>query len=106
MGGCDKTVPGLMMGAASMDLPTLFMPAGPMLRGHWGGTILGPGSDTWTYWADLRAGQITEEDWQEIENGIARSPGHCMTMGTASTIPSAVAALPATLPAGASFTAA
>ena len=98
MGGCDKTTPGLLMGAASMDLPSLFVPAGPMLRGHWGGTTLGSGSDTWKYWADLRAGAITEEDWQEIENGIARSPGHCMTMGTASTMTSAAEALGVTLP--------
>ena len=106
MGGCDKTTPGLLMGAESMDLPALFMPAGPMLRGHWGGTILGSGSDTWKYWADLRAGAITEEDWQEIENGIARSPGHCMTMGTASTMTSAVEALGVTLPGAASIPAA
>ncbi len=106
MGGCDKTTPGLLMGAASMDLPTVFMPAGPMLRGHWGGTILGSGSDTWKYWADLRAGAINEEDWQEIENGIARSPGHCMTMGTASTMTSAAEALGVTLPGAASIPAA
>ena len=69
MGCCDKTTPGLLMGASSMDLPALFLPAGPMLRGHWGGTTLGSGSDTWKYWADLRAGVITEQDWQEIERG-------------------------------------
>jgi dihydroxy-acid dehydratase len=106
MGGCDKTTPGLLMGAASMDLPSIFVPAGPMLRGHWGGTTLGSGSDTWKYWADLRAGSITEEDWQEIENGIARSPGHCMTMGTASTMTSAAEALGVTLPGAASIPAA
>jgi dihydroxy-acid dehydratase len=106
MGGCDKTTPGLLMGASSMDLPSLFMPAGPMLRGHWGGTTLGSGSDTWKYWADLRAGNITQEDWQEIENGIARSPGHCMTMGTASTMTSATEALGVTLPGAASIPAA
>ena len=106
MGGCDKTTPGLLMGASSMDLPSLFVPAGPMLRGHWGGTTLGSGSDTWKYWADLRAGAITEDDWQEIENGIARSPGHCMTMGTASTMTSAVEALGVTLPGAASIPAA
>ena len=94
------------MGAESMDLPALFLPAGPMLRGHWGGTTLGSGSDTWKYWADLRAGVITEQDWQEIENGIARSPGHCMTMGTASTMTSAVEALGVTLPGAASIPAA
>ncbi|WP_214366884.1 L-arabinonate dehydratase [Pseudonocardia sp. H11422] len=103
MGGCDKTTPGLLMGAAAMDLPTLFMPAGPMLRGNWGGTTLGSGSDTWKYWADLRAGLITQQDWQEIENGIARSPGHCMTMGTASTMTSAAEALGVTLPGAASI---
>jgi len=103
MGGCDKTTPGLLMGASSMDLPSLFLPAGPMLRGHWGGTTLGSGSDTWKYWADLRAGNITQEDWQEIENGIARSPGHCMTMGTASTMTSAAEALGLTLPGAASI---
>jgi len=106
MGGCDKTTPGLLMGAASMDLPALFFPAGPMLRGHWGATTLGSGSDTWKYWADLRAGAITERDWQEIENGIARSPGHCMTMGTASTMTSAAEALGVTLAGAASIPAA
>ena len=106
MGGCDKTTPGLLMGAASMNLPAIFLPAGPMLRGHWGGTTLGSGSDTWKYWADLRAGAITEEDWEEIENGIARSPGHCMTMGTASTMTSAAEALGVTLPGAASIPAA
>jgi len=106
MGGCDKTTPGLLMGATSMDLPTLYMPAGPMLRGNWGGQTLGSGSDVWKYWAELRAGGITPEDWQEIENGIARSPGHCMTMGTASTMTSAAEALGVTLPGAASIPAA
>jgi dihydroxy-acid dehydratase len=106
MGGCDKTTPGLLMGATSMDLPALFLPAGPMLRGNWGGVTLGSGSDTWKYWADLRAGVITSQDWQEIENGIARSPGHCMTMGTASTMTSAAEALGVTLPGAASIPAA
>jgi len=93
MGGCDKTTPALLMGAASMDLPTIFVPAGPMLRGNWNGQTLGSGSDTWKYWAELRAGNITEDDWQGVEDGIARSPGHCMTMGTASTMTAAVEAL-------------
>jgi len=93
MGGCDKTTPALIMGALSMDLPTIFVPAGPMLRGNWNGVTLGSGSDTWKYWAELRAGNITEADWQGIEDGIARSPGHCMTMGTASTMTAAVEAL-------------
>jgi dihydroxy-acid dehydratase len=103
MGGCDKTTPALLMGAISMNLPAIFMPAGPMLRGNWGGATLGSGSDTWKYWAELRAGNITEKDWQEIEQGIARSPGHCMTMGTASTMTSAAEAMGFTLPGAASI---
>jgi dihydroxy-acid dehydratase len=106
MGGCDKTTPGLLMGAESMNLPALFMPAGPMLRGRWGDTVLGSGSDVWRYWSDLRAGVISDQDWAEIENGIARSPGHCMTMGTASTMTSAAEALGMTLPGAASIPAA
>jgi len=106
MGGCDKTTPALVMGATSMNLPAIFMPAGPMLRGNWHGNTLGSGSDTWKYWAELRAGKIDERDWQEIEDGIARSPGHCMTMGTASTMTSAVEALGLTLPGAASIPAA
>lgn len=88
MGGCDKTTPAMMMGAITMNLPVIFMPGGPMLRGNWNGATLGSGSDTWKYWAELRAGNITEDDWKGVENGIARSPGHCMTMGTASTMTS------------------
>ena len=98
MGGCDKTTPALIMGATSMDLPMIYLPAGPMLRGNWGGVTLGSGSDVWKYWAELRAGNITQSDWCEIEQGIARSPGHCMTMGTASTMTSAAEALGLTLP--------
>ena len=93
LGGCDKTTPALLMGALAMDLPTIFVPAGPMLRGNWNGVTLGSGSDTWKYWAELRAGNITEQDWQGIEDGIARSPGHCMTMGTASTMTAVVEAI-------------
>ena len=106
MGGCDKTTPALLMGAISMNLPAIYMPAGPMLRGNWRGTALGSGSDVWKYWAELRAGTITEKDWEEIEHGIARSPGHCMTMGTASTMTSAAEALGMTLPGAASIPAA
>jgi dihydroxy-acid dehydratase len=93
MGGCDKTVPALVMAALSMDLPAIFVPAGPMLSGHWRGQDLGSGSDVWKYWDELRAGAIDETDWQEIENGIARSAGTCMTMGTASTMAALVEAL-------------
>ncbi|KAE8760431.1 dihydroxy-acid dehydratase [Paraburkholderia madseniana] len=103
MGGCDKTTPALLMGAISMDLPAIFLPAGPMLRGNWNGVTLGSGSDVWKYWAELRAGTITEGDWQGVEGGIARSPGHCMTMGTASTMTSAAEALGFTLPGFASI---
>ena len=106
MGGCDKTTPALLMGAISMNLPAIFLPAGPMLRGDWRGRVLGSGSDTWKYWAEKRAGNLSEKAWEEIENGIARSPGHCMTMGTASTMTSAVEALGMTLPGAASIPAA
>ena len=93
MGGCDKTTPALLMGAISMNIPSIFLPAGPMLRGDYRGQFLGSGSDVWKYWDELRAGNITEADWGEIEDGIARSAGHCMTMGTASTMTSTVEAL-------------
>jgi len=106
MGGCDKTTPGLLMGAISMDLPAIYLPAGPMLSGNWNGRTLGSGSDTWKYWAELRAGNLTETEWKGIENGIARSPGHCMTMGTASTMTSATEALGLTLPGFSSIPAA
>jgi dihydroxy-acid dehydratase len=98
MGGCDKTTPGLLMGAFSMDLPTVYLPAGPMLRGNWNGRVLGSGTDTWKYAAELKAGKITNMEWKGIETGIARSAGHCMTMGTASTMTSAAEALGLTLP--------
>ena len=103
MGGCDKTTPALVMGALSMNLPSIFVTAGPMLRGDYKGAALGSGSDTWKYWAELRAGNISEQDWQDVEDGIARSPGHCMTMGTASTMTSAVEVLGLTLPGAASI---
>jgi dihydroxy-acid dehydratase len=103
MGGCDKTTPALVMGALSMGLPAIYMPAGPMLRGNWHGQFLGSGSDARKYWAELRAGTISERDWQDIGDGIARSPGHCMTMGTASTMTSAVEALGLALPGSASI---
>ncbi len=106
MGGCDKTTPALLMGAISMNLPAIFMPAGPMLSGHWRDQELGSGSDVWKYWAEKRAGNITDRQWLELEDGIARSPGHCMTMGTASTMTSASEALGFTLPGAASIPAA
>jgi dihydroxy-acid dehydratase len=106
MGGCDKTTPALLMGAISMDIPAIFVPAGPMLRGNWRGRILGSGSDVWKYWDELRAGNITEQDWEEIENGIARSYGHCMTMGTASTMTAIAETLGFCLPGASSIPAA
>lgn len=103
MGGCDKTVPGLLMGATSMNLPAIFLPAGPMLRGNYRGQVLGSGSDAWKYWAERRAGRLDECAWREMEDGIARSPGTCMTMGTASTMAIAVEALGLTLSGAASI---
>src|SRR5262245_60399321 len=103
LGGCDKTTPALLMGAVSVDLPAIFVPAGPMLRGSWRGQVLGSGTDMWKYWDDRRAGLIGDDAWAEMEEGIARSPGHCMTMGTASTMTSAAEALGLTLPGAASI---
>ena len=106
MGGCDKTTPALLMGAITMDLPAIFVPAGPMLRGNWRGNTLGSGSDVWKYWDEKRAGTIGEYEWEEIEDGIARSPGHCMTMGTASTMTAVAEVLGMTLPGASSIPAA
>lgn len=106
MGGCDKTTPGLLLGATSANIPAIFVPAGPMLRGNWHGKVLGSGSDAWKYWDELRAGNITEEDWHGIEGGIARSYGTCMTMGTASTMTAIAEAIGFVLPGGSSIPAA
>ena len=106
MAGCDKTTPALVMGATSANLPALLVPAGPMLRGNWRGQFLGSGSDVWKYWAERRAGTLEECSWREMEDGIARSFGTCMTMGTASTMTSAVEALGLTLPGASSIPAA
>jgi dihydroxy-acid dehydratase len=103
MGGCDKTTPATVMGAISMNLPMIFMPAGPMVRGHHAGTILGSGSDIWKYWAEKEAGTITNQQWNDMEAGIARSPGTCMTMGTASTMTAIVETLGLSLPGAASI---
>ena len=106
MGGCDKTTPALIMGAISLDLPMIFLPAGPMLRGNYKGKYLGSGSDGWKYWDELRAGNITDNDWSEVEAGIARSYGHCMTMGTASTMTAIAEAIGLCLPGASSIPAA
>jgi dihydroxy-acid dehydratase len=103
MGGCDKTTPATVMGAISMNLPMIFMPAGPMIRGHHAGTILGSGSDIWKYWAEKEAGTITNQQWNDMEAGIARSPGTCMTMGTASTMTAIVETLGLSLAGAASI---
>jgi dihydroxy-acid dehydratase len=103
MGGCDKTTPGLIMGATSMGLPAIYVPAGPMLRGNWRGRTLGSGSDVWKYWDEKRAGKIGEADWREIEGGIARSFGTCMVMGTAATMMAITEALGLSLPGASSI---
>ena len=106
LGGCDKTTPGLIMGAISMGIPAIYIPAGPMLRGNWRGEPLGSGSDVWKYWMEKRAGNITDEQWNEMEGGIARSFGTCMVMGTAATMMSISEALGLTLPGASSIPAA
>jgi len=103
MGGCDKTTPGLLMGAFSAGLPCIYLPAGPMLRGNWKGRVLGSGSDGWKYWDERRSGRLSAEEWQEVEAGIARSHGTCMTMGTAATMMGIAEALGVTLPGASSI---
>ena len=106
MGGCDKTTPGLLLGATSMGLPAIYLPAGPMLRGNWKGKTLGSGSDAWKYWDERRAGKISDKDWVDVEAGIARSYGTCMTMGTASTMTAIAESIGMTLPGASSIPAA
>jgi len=106
LGGCDKTVPALVMGATSANLPAVYLPAGPMLRGNWRGQVLGSGSDVWKYWAEKQAGLLGDCEWREMEEGIARSFGTCMTMGTASTMAAATEALGLMLPGASSIPAA
>jgi dihydroxy-acid dehydratase len=106
LGGCDKTVPALLMGATSANLPALFLPAGPMFSGRWKGQAVGSGTDEWRFWAERRAGRLDECAWREMEDGFARSFGTCMTMGTASTMAAAAEALGMTLPGGSSMPAA
>ncbi len=106
MGGCDKSTPGLTMGAISAGVPFIFLPAGPMLRGNYAGRALGSGSDAWKFWDERRAGTISAEEWVGVEGGIARSYGHCMTMGTASTMTAIAEAMGLTLPGATSIPAA
>jgi len=103
MGGCDKTTPGLVMGAITAGLPMIYLPAGPMLRGNHAGQILGSGSDAWKYWDERRAGNVTDAQWLGLQGGIARSAGVCMTMGTASTMTAITDALGLTLPGASSI---
>lgn len=103
MGGCDKTVPALLMGAFSADIPSIFLPAGPMLKARWKDKTLGSGSDAWKYWAERCAGNLPDCDWLGIENCIARSAGTCMTMGTASTMACIAEAIGMTLPLASSI---
>ncbi|HKS96906.1 MAG TPA: dihydroxy-acid dehydratase, partial [Terriglobia bacterium] len=106
LSGCDKTTPAELMGAASADVPAIMVPGGPMLRGMWRGQAIGSGTDTRRAWHEKRAGQLTDEQWCEIEGCISRSAGHCMVMGTASTMTSIAEALGMTLPGSANIPAA
>src|SRR5215213_2310119 len=101
--GCDKTNPASVLGACSADIPAIVVTGGPMLNGHWRGKQLGSCSDCWHYHEELRAGRITEKDFTEIENAMSRSHGHCMTMGTASTMACMTEALGLTLPGAAAI---
>lgn len=103
MGGCDKTTPALLMGALSADIPSIYMPGGPMNKTSWRGESLGSGSDVWKYWAERGAGRLGCEAWCELEDHIAASPGHCMTMGTASTMTSIAETMGMALPGSASI---
>jgi dihydroxy-acid dehydratase len=106
LGGCDKTTPALIMGAISMGIPSIYVPAGPQLRGNWRGQHLGSGSDAWKYWDERRAGRISEAEWAELEGSIARSFGTCMVMGTAATMMAIAEALGLSLPGASSIPAA
>lgn len=106
LGGCDKSTPGLLMGAFSMDLPVIFCPAGPMSNGQWRGQKTGAGTHTRKYWDELRAGNISQADWVELESAMTRSFGTCNTMGTASTMTSIAEAMGLTLPGASSIPAA
>src|SRR6476659_22799 len=103
LSGCDKTTPAMLMGAASADVPAIMVTGGPMLNGHWRGRELGSCSDCWHYNEELRAGRITEAEFEEIENSMSRSNGHCMTMGTASTMACVTEALGLCLAGGAAI---
>jgi L-arabonate dehydrase len=103
LGGCDKTTPSILMGAASVDLPTIFVSGGPMLSGKYRGQDIGSGTNVWSMSEDLRAGKITLEEFHEAESCMHRSHGHCMTMGTASTMASMVESLGVAMPGNAAY---
>jgi dihydroxy-acid dehydratase len=103
LSGCDKTTPAMLMGAASADIPALMVTGGPMLSGKWRAEELGSGTDAWRLWAERRAGRLTDEELCEAESCMSRSSGHCMVMGTASTMASIVEALGMTLPGNAAI---
>ena len=103
LSGCDKTTPAMLMGAASADVPAIIVTGGPQLKGNWRGEELGSCTDCRRYWAELRAGTITQSDYDSMEAAIYRSPGHCMVMGTASTMSAIVETLGMTLPGGAAI---
>ena len=98
LGGCDKTTPGQLMGAASVDLPTIVVSSGPMLNGKWQGKDIGSGTDVWKFSEAVRAGDMSLSDFMAAESGMSRSKGVCMTMGTASTMSSLVEAMGLSLP--------
>jgi dihydroxy-acid dehydratase len=103
MAGCDKTTPSLLMGAASCDLPTIVISGGPMLNGKFRGRDIGSGTDVWKFSEDVRAGLMSRADFMAAESAMSRSPGHCMTMGTASTMASMAEALGVALPGNAAY---
>src|SRR5258706_9584463 len=103
LGGCDKTTPSILMGAASVDLPTIFVSGGPMLSGKYRGHDIGSGTSVWSMSEDLRAGKISLDEFHEAESCMHRSHGHCMTMGTASTMASMVEALGIGMPSNAAY---
>lgn len=103
LGGCDKTTPGQLMGAASVDLPSIVVSSGPMLNGKWKGQDIGSGTDVWKFSEQVRAGEMTLQDFMNAESGMSRSKGVCMTMGTASTMASLVEAMGMSLPTNAAL---
>ena len=103
LAGCDKTTPAMLMGAASADVPAIMVTGGPQLKGNWRGEELGSCTDCRRYHQELRAERITEEDWAELQSCIVRSPGHCMVMGTASTMAAICEALGMALPGNAAI---